>query len=271
MDGIMSPLLLVLFFLLGLAAGSLANVLIARRKDLKSVFATRSRCPSCRKTLSALELIPIISYLWLRGRCRSCGQVISLHYAIVELMVALLFLWLASQVSSFSPLLLVAFLVLLGGAVLGVVLAATDLIENQYPSSLLYLMVGASLSYGVLASLERATVGGSPFVSLDYGGLVVGSLIGLGLIGGLYLLTDRRGVGEGDIYLGLSSGMLTGYPGVLLSLGLAFIAGGLVAALLLFSKRRRFGDALPFGPFILVATFLVVVYGERILTWLWAS
>lgn len=267
----MSPLFLVLFFLLGLAAGSFANVLIARRRELSSIFTTRSRCPECRTTLSAIELIPLLSYLYLHGRCRSCGKRISLQYPVVELASGLLFLWLASRLTSVSPLTLSVFLLLLVVALLSVVLATTDLIEHEYPSSLIYLTVMFSLIYGLATSLERTIVGGSPFLALDYRGILLGSLVGLLVIGGLYLLTRRRGVGEGDIYLGLSSGMLTGYPGVLLSLAIAFIAGGLIAAFLLFFRRRQIGDSLPFGPFILGGSLLVVVYGERLLTWLWAS
>lgn len=252
-----------LLFLLGLLIGSFVNVLVARRRSLRTVVTGRSRCPHCQQPLGVCDLVPLLSFCWLRGRCRFCNKAISPVYPLVELATGVVLASLAWRVEGLTIGSLLPFvLVLLLAAVL-IALVITDLLEEQYPSALVYAAIGLA----VLLVLVRVGVAAPDIRLALFSGLLLGGLIGLIVIGGLYLLTGRKGIGEGDIYLGVIVGLTVGSPVVWLSLGTAFVSGGLAAALLLLAGKKRRGDSVAFGPFLVLGLYLSLLFGDTLVVW----
>jgi leader peptidase (prepilin peptidase) / N-methyltransferase len=256
----MELLVLGVAFVLGLVFGSFGNVVIHRVPADESVVRPPSACPGCGTPISPRDNIPVVSWLILRGRCRSCGEPISARYPAVELTSGLLFAAVAARfllVEPADPWALPGFW-LLAWALLCISLidAATRRIPNRisYPlaPALLILLGGAALAGGEPGVALRALLGG-------FAGF--GALLALALI-------NPRGMGMGDVKLAASLGIALGYLGwghVILGIFGGFFLGGVVAIVLLATKLRTRKDLLPFGPYLAVSTVATVLFGEAII------
>ncbi len=239
----------VIFSFLGLAVGSFLNVCIDRLPAGESIVRHPSHCTSCGHLLTPLDLVPVLSYLWLRGRCHYCRAVIPLRILLVELASGTMFgllTWhygLGTQQAValvYASVLLVVFVIdLEQQLVLDVVI---------YPTMLFAL--GASLVWPDL-SPPWALAGGA---------------LGMAVLG-LPFLMYREGMGMGDVKLAALIGVMTGFPLVVVSLLLAIVAGGLVAAILLGLRIKGRKDAIAFGPFLAAAAMVTVVWGQSIWDW----
>ncbi len=257
----------VLFFVVGAAVGSFINVVADRLPEGKSIISPPSHCFGCQRQITASDNIPIVSYLWLRGHCRNCGATIPQRIFWTELGTAMLFAllywrygltWDLALVvpfcSIFIPLLLI------------------DLEHGILPNKIVYPGAAAALVAAGLGSI----FGFEPSYIVDIGFRlwIINVAIG-GAVGFLLLLIPallyRGGMGWGDIKLAALIGFIAGLPLVILSLFLAVIVGGLVAGILLILKKRSRKDAIPFGPFLAVATILTLIWGNSIITWLFHS
>ena len=248
-------------FVLGVSVGSFLNVVADRVSAGRSLVRPRSACLSCNHPLSNRDLIPIISYLSLRGRCRYCGAGISARLLFVEVAEGLLF---AGVFLRFG--LGAEFFVLSTAGSLLLVVAVIDLEHHLildrivFPSMAVLLVLapfwphlGFSRTFlsasGMAASLANSLVAGAT-------GFAVFLLI---------FLAYPQGMGGGDVkYAGLLGPML-GIPGVLLALYGAVVSGGLVAILLLALRKKGRKDQLPFGVFMSLGAFVVLVAGDDIL------
>ncbi|WP_274362224.1 prepilin peptidase [Paenibacillus thermotolerans] len=233
--------------ILGLLIGSFLNVAAIRSLAKASIVYPPSHCVHCKHRLSPWDLIPVLSYLLLGGKCRYCGQRISPVYPIGEASVALLFVWTGWH---FNPLDLEWTAGLLLVSVLAVI-THTDLKAMTIPDSVVFTGVALALALRVL------------WHPLSFWNYAAAAAIGFAL---LYLLAElsRGGMGGGDIKLYLFVGLLLGVKLTLLSLFLASIFGmvyGISASLLDPQKRRK---PIPFGPFIAAGSFLSFLYGD---TW----
>lgn len=246
----METLLFVALFILGLLTGSFLNVCIHRMPRQESVVRPASRCPQCGLRLGPLDLIPVVSWLLLRGRCRRCGAPISPRYLVVELLTGLAF---AGVYLSVGPDVLPLAKNLFFIAVL-IVATFTDLEHMLIPNRLIIpgLVVGA-----VFAPL------------LPQPGLV-SALAGLVLTGGVLLFlaaVSRGGMGGGDVKLAAVVGLFLGLPLGLLSLFLAALAGSAVGVGLRFGGVLRRGEPMPFGPFIALGAAGALFWGPAVLNW----
>lgn len=223
------PWELVLKAILGACIGSFLNV-VALRYDREDSFIGRSRCPACLAQLSWWELVPIVSFLILRGRCHSCSEKISWQYPLVEVAAAAAWVW-APNVA--AALILSVFIVLF----------LVDLRLMILPD--IYIVVLTALVLARISSPTDAFWGG---------------LLGAGLLLGLWAITRGRGLGFGDVKLMLPLGMLFGPAGTLVLLFLAFTVGGAVAVYLLLTKRATLKTAVPFGPYLLAAAAVLLVF-----------
>ncbi len=254
-------LLMPVFTLLGLFTGSFLNVCIDRLPQGQSIIKPPSHCPACKHKLAILDLIPLFSYLWLRGRCRYCQAPIPLRLPIVEGVTGLLFALLYWKFGLGLEL-----VISLIYACLLIVIFVIDL-ENQlvldkitYPSMALAL----ALSFfwpglGVISALGGGALG-----------RLVSSLAGgaLGLVAmALPFIIYRRGMGMGDIKLGALVGLMTGFPLVLIAVLLSWITGGLVAAILLALKIKKRKDPIPFATFLAVSAMVTLLWGQVIWQW----
>lgn len=236
-----------LVFVLGLVAGSLANVVIYRLPRGQSVVAPRSFCRSCGETLGAADLAPVVSYLWLRGKCRYCRAPISVAYPLVELLTAFLFLlaWARFDLSvQLVPALVLLFLL--------VVVSGIDLSHRIIPNRL----VVAGVAGWVLASWA------GPIAP------VRASLTGLVVVGGVFAAAhflSRGGMGAGDVKLAAMIGLYLGWKGGLVASFLAVVAGAVLGLALLLARRKGRRDAIPFGPFLAAGATGALFWGEEII------
>ncbi|MDO8468637.1 MAG: prepilin peptidase [Candidatus Peribacter sp.] len=236
--------LIVLFAVLGLVFGSFGTVIISR-VPAKQHLGGRSRCPRCKHVLGAAELVPLFSYLLLRGRCRHCHRSISIIYPLIELSSACLFV-LAIMIGSLPlPSLLLAFslwLLLL----IAIIDAQTQTIHDALNLSFITVAVAHSVAIG------RVQIAGALFLALFFGAQ--------------WIVSRGRWVGSGDILLGAGIGfLLGGFAPALLCLGLAYVIGAGVAVFLLMTKRATRKSHVPFGPFLAAAALLTIIFGDRIL------
>jgi len=246
-------------FAVGASVGSFVNVVADRLPAGRSLVNPPSACDACGVRLRPLDLVPVASYLALRGRCRHCGVPIPRRVLAVEAGLGTLYAFLALRYGP-TPLALA----LAGVSAYLTAVAVVDLEHLVIPDAL----VGVGLILGLaLAPLWPLMGEPRPFLSLTgpLGGLVGGLASGLGA-GVLFLvvyLLARGGLGGGDVLLVVPLGLLTGFPGVLVMLGTAILLAGGLALLLLATRRRGRKDAIPFGPFLCLGTLVALLYGRE--------
>jgi leader peptidase (prepilin peptidase) / N-methyltransferase len=252
----------VMIFLLGLSIGSFLNVLVYRLPRRLSLVKPPSSCPSCGHRLGALELIPLLGYLALKGRCLKCGVSISPRYPLVELATALIF---AAVYSAFGLT-----LAGLGYMLLLALLLAVSLIDLEHrliPNTLVAagLIAGAILQLPALFSLwfdlPARLIPARPLTD---------ALAGLALGGGLLLiiiLASRGGMGAGDMKLMALIGFFVGLRGTAVVMMLGFTLGAVTGLLLILARRLNRKDAVPFGPFLSLAALIEIFYGPMLWDW----
>ncbi|MDI6871889.1 MAG: prepilin peptidase [Bacillota bacterium] len=271
----MRQLLVLLVPLLGLLAGSFLNVLIYRLPRGESVAWPGSRCPACGHPLAVRDLIPLVSWLTLRGRCRYCAASIPARYPLVELANVLLYLALYLRFGwrwALLPYGLLASLLL--------ALTFIDLDHQLLPDALTLPGLGLGLAFGLGASIAQWTGRPSPFgvslahlpylfAPLSFRSGLIGAAAGAGAIL-LIILLSREGMGYGDAKLLAMIGAFVGWRGALASLFLGAVAGSVVGLWLLLTGRKGRRDPIPFGPFLSFGC-LFLFFGDRwllqILSW----
>ncbi len=247
----MMTMLYLLIFLTGLILGSFYNVVGLRIPQKESIAAPRSACPTCGHTLSPLELVPVLSYLVLKGKCRKCQSRISGLYPAMELVTGMLFV-MAPILLGWRMELLVSWALIS----LLVIIFVSDIVYMLIPNKIL-------LFFTVLFIILRI------FLPLDpwwdaFAGVLVGFLIPF-----FIAVISKGGMGGGDIKLFTLIGLAIGVKGVLLAfmfstlVGAAFGVVGLAAGLV---KR---GEPMPFGPFIAMGAWAAYFFGQDVLDWYW--
>jgi leader peptidase (prepilin peptidase)/N-methyltransferase len=258
----------------GSLIGSFLNVVVYRVPAGRSVVSPASACGSCGKQIRAVDNVPVLSWLALRGRCRACGSAISVRYPLVELGTALLFiavsvrfvpavLELAAAGSGVLPfvagiLVLIAFLYF---AAISVALALIDLDTQTLPN---VIVLPAYLVGGVLLGAAALLAGDA--------GLLVGSGLGAVALFSLYLvaaLVKPGGMGFGDVKLAGVIGLFLGFlglPQLLVGAFAAFVLGGLFSLGLLIARKAGRGTGIPFGPWMLGGAWVGILAGQPITT-----
>jgi leader peptidase (prepilin peptidase)/N-methyltransferase len=246
----------VLFALVGLAVGSFLNVCIDRLPQNKSIAYPPSHCEACQHKLSARDLIPVFSYLRLRGRCRYCQTSIPRKLLWVELANAVIFALLYWHYGLSPELGIMAFY-----ACLFIVVFVIDLEHSLILNKVVY----PTMVVALLLSLYPW-----PWFSESMGMRVAYAALG-GAIGfAVFLviaLVSRGGMGWGDVKLAALIGLATGFPLVFVAIIMAAILGGVVAVVLLITRRRGRREMIPFGPFLAVAAMVTLLWGNNILGW----
>lgn len=236
-------------FLLGLAAGSFLNCVVYRLKKGYSLKG-RSFCPQCRKKLFWYDNLPLVSFLFLRGKCRFCRSPIPYRYPVGEFLTGLA--WAATYYFTFLQFpgnyLLLVYRLLLVSLFMGI--AFFDALYGLIPDVLIYL--------GLVLALGAGFVFKTLFLNL-ISGLGAAFLFAL-----LVWLTKGRGMGEGDVKLVGLMGLFLGWPRILVALYAAFLTGGAVGVILILWGKKKFGQTLAFGPYLVSGTFLALFWGETI-------
>lgn len=257
-------------FLMGLVWGSFLNVVIFRMSHGKSVAAGRSICPKCKHILSWKYNIPLLSYAFLRGRCAYCHKKISIQYPLIEFLTGVFFVW--WFVVGFNFFKLVgnpwSFIQPVFWLTVGLVLFSifmTDLLYMVIPFSLNLLLFTLSLFYRVgLTSFGMMR-------KEDFFNAVLSGFATCVIFLLIQLATKKikgvDGFGMGDILLVPSLGLLLGWPKILPGLFLSFLSGSVVGIILLFVGKKKLGQYLPFGPFLILGTVLALLWGSDVWSW----
>lgn len=241
-------------FLFGLLIGSFLNVCIYRVPRQESIVFPASHCACCGTPIKHCDLIPVVSFLLLRGKCRSCNCAISARYPLVELATATLLCiqnW--RWGSSVSFVLFAALTAVL------IVVTMVDYDHQIIPDRFIVIIAILGLCYLFAVRFWQA---GSVAV-LD-------SIIGCLLGGGLFFLiavVSKGGMGGGDIKLVAALGLWFGWKQLLLLIVLSFVLGAIISVFLLLRHKKTGKDGIPFGPFIALAAYLVSLFGQEWLLW----
>ena len=253
----MEVVLIVVFALLGTAIGSFLNVCIDRLPIGKSLLYPPSHCDACQHPLSPIDLIPVFSYLWLRRRCRYCQSPIPRRLFWVEVGSGFLFAFVYWHYGLSVEFAVTAFYGSLF-IVLGVIDLKHKLILNKivYPAAVVSLIISIFLPQSEIFFLPWPA---------SFNGIIGGAIGFVFLL--IPLLAYREGMGWGDVKMAALIGLITGFPLVLVALLMGVILGGLVAGILLLLKIKKRKEAIPFGPFLSLATIATLLWGSDILNW----
>jgi leader peptidase (prepilin peptidase) / N-methyltransferase len=251
----MSFYILLFTFILGTAIGSFLNVW--SRRLLKGETPTgRSKCESCGHVLAPLDLIPLLSFILLCGRCRYCKAPLSRQYPTVEMATGL---WFSLSLLITNYELLITIPLLIASSAL-IVIFITDLKEQVIFDQTLWVALAAALLYrlSLLAINNQLSA-----IAFD----LLAAFAAFSFFWLIRFLTKGRGMGEGDAPLVFILALLVGFPQVLVLLFIGFTLGGLVGAVLVALRLRHLKDKIAFGPFLVAAAFLTISFGEKILAW----
>ncbi|MFB3154621.1 MAG: A24 family peptidase [Candidatus Acidiferrales bacterium] len=261
-------------FVVGLTIGSFLNVCIHRLPKGESIVHPRSRCPHCGRMIAAYDNVPVLSYLWLRGRCRHCHSRISPFYPLIELLTGLTFL-LVYHRWGISPPAVKA--VLLASAL--IVLTFTDLRERLLPDRITFPGIAAGFLFALWLPLEDGTAAlllrllGGPNLSavlLSVADALLGALLGAGLLFALgeiwYRLRRVEAMGLGDVKMMGMVGLFLGIKLTVLTLLLGSLLGSLLGGLFLLLAGKDTRYELPFGTFLGVAALIALFWGPQLVT-----
>lgn len=252
----------IYIFLVGLCIGSFLNVCIYRIPEDISIVAPRSRCGSCETVLKPLDLIPLLSYAFLGGKCRYCGERISLRYPLVELVTGLLFLLAYLQFGMtitmvesmcFIALLITVFFIDFDHMIIPNELVALGIVIGLAIN--VYLWIGGQYTMFFLSSKSSGIIG----ALVGSGILLLISIISSLIYGG------QSAIGMGDVKLFVVIGLFLGWELTLLTLWLSFIIGGIIGVVLIFIFKMDRKAAIPFGPFIVTAAFVSMFVGSKLI------
>ncbi|MDU5107365.1 prepilin peptidase [Clostridium sp.] len=240
----------IFILIIGLCIGSFLNVCIYRIQREESIAFPPSHCTSCGYELKAIDLIPLISYLFLRGRCRKCKEGISIKYPLVEVLNGILYLLMYLKFGLSLNFICYSLLVSLL-----IVISFIDLeCRYIYSSTIISGLILASI-YILIGLYTKDT----SIINNILGG-VVGYLI-------IYLIViTTKGMGQGDAEIAGLCGLFIGIKGILVALFIAIVLGGLVATIILLFKLKGRKSEMAFGPYIAIGTIICILIGEKILS-----
>ena len=241
---------MILFVLLiGLVIGSFLNVCIYRIPKEQSIAYPSSHCMTCGYELKWRDLIPVISYIFIKGKCRNCKEKISIRYPAVEIINGIIYLILFLKFG-----ITIKFI---GYCILTSILIVIGMID--YDTKFVYR---STTIFGIVAGLTFILI--NWFVNRN--GVIdglIGGLIGCVVIGLIVILT--KGMGEGDIEIATICGLFLGIKGICVSLFLSFIIGGIVASIIIIFKIKDRKSEMAFGPFLAIGAIITMLWGPKIL------
>lgn len=235
--------------LLGLAIGSFLNVVIIRTHIATSPWRGRSKCLQCGHALAWYDNIPLVSFSWLRGRCRYCRTVLTWQYPLVEAGTALVFMVVAGQYG------------LTWWTIWGWMISALMIAIAVYDARWSLLPDSFSIALAI-AGFGFALASGVPWLMLLIGGAAGAAFFGL-----QFLVSRGRWVGSGDILLGAALGLMLGWRMLAVSLQISYLVGALVASVLLLIRRQTTKGAMAFGPFLVLGAWIVWLWGSVLVDW----
>ncbi|MEC0304201.1 prepilin peptidase [Terribacillus saccharophilus] len=245
----MSMFLIIYFVVLGAVLGSFYNVVGMRVPEKKMFQSERSYCPNCKHQIKAYDLIPVISYIVLGGKCRNCKQKISPLYPFTELATGLLFGY-SFYMIGLQWELVTAFVLVSMAAILFV----TDMRFMLIPNKILIFFLPLFIILRIITPLN------------PWWDSIIGAAVAFVLLF-LVILFSRGGMGGGDLKLFVVLGVVLGWKGVLLTFFLSAVIGAVVSLVLLSLKVLKRKQAIPFGPYILLGALITYFHGDAMISW----
>ena len=278
-------------FVGGLFVGSFLNLVSDRVIRNESILFGRSKCENCKKSLAPKDLVPLLSFILVKGKCRYCKTKLSLYYPLAELVTGLLFVGAAYYTQVFSVMevpTVVKFLYLLIIGSVYIVLFLTDAKFRLIPDKISFfgvavvlLFIIANLVYGLW--MARSALMGDEFgkyliqagfwknmvvTNLRQFGVLLASSLAIALFFWLLVaITKGRGMGGGDIKLGFLIGLVNGFPYNVAAIFMGFLLGTLYSLFAIFFKKKTVKDTIPFGPFLIAGSVIAFVWGEVLIRW----
>ena len=254
-------LFVFLSFVFGATVGSFLGVLIDRLPRGEDVVFKPSHCESCKHTLHASDLLPILSWVFLKGQCRYCGTSLSRFYPFIEILTGTVF----ALITYFfwSPLLLTS-------------VGLINLGFYVFIASVLIVVFFADWKYGIIP--DAVIVPGigvttlwllfNPFAQPYDIGPFIAALVGmLGLLM-IVVFTRGRGMGLGDVKFAVLMGLLAGYPRILVAFYIAFLTGAWAGVILLLTGRKKLKQTIAFGPFLVLGLVCAMTIGDQLVDFL---
>jgi len=253
--------LIPIVFIFGLLVGSFLNSVIYRIKNNQKIVFDRSKCPHCGHTLNWFDLIPLLSFVFLKGKCRYCQKPISWQYPLVELFTALIFVLPLVVPNNFLPhniflpnfwqffcyyILIVSVLI---------VIFVFDLKYYLIPDKILFLGILISVLFNVLLFREA-------LINKIFGALLFSSFFLF-----QYLLSKGKWIGFGDVKLGALLGFILGWKLSLVNLFLSYLIGAIISIGLITLKKKTLKSEIPFGPILIIGFFVSFLWGNEIILW----
>lgn len=264
---------ILFLFLFGLAVGSFLNVVIYRLDTGEGIINSRSKCPYCQKVLSWFELIPVLSFILLKGKCRNCQKPISWQYLLVELGTALVFIsiFFFLKPTIRYPLSIIHYFLWFYYSAVLIIIFVYDFKHYIIPDKIIFPAILISLGLGIFTRLNffKILAGEDLFISGNnsIAQLIFSILVGAGFFFLLILVSQGKWMGFGDVKLAAFMALILGWPNILAALFFSFISGSVISLFLLEFKGKQMKDQIPFGPFLILGTFGALFFGEKLINW----
>lgn len=246
---IMEVLIAVYLGFCGLFIGSFLNVLIDRLPHGKNVLTDRSRCDSCHKVLTWRELIPILSFVLQKGRCRKCHTKLSLRYPISELATSLIFFGIT--LVTLPNLFLTITALIIASCLL--VITVIDIEHYLIPDPLVVVLLLTTLVSIILTNTAQLPVH------------LLSSIGAFAFLWFIWFVTKGKGMGFGDVKFAAFLGLSLGFPRVIVGLYAAFLTGAIWGVIMIIVTKKKLKSRLPFGPFLILGYLFGLVGSEQIL------
>ena len=240
---------IILIVSLGLIIGSFLNVCIYRIVREESISFPQSHCTSCGYSLKPKDLVPVFSYIYLEGRCRCCKEKISIKYPLVEILNSCLYVLIYLRFGFTLDLFKFCMF-----ASLLIVIAFIDFETKFIYNSTIIFGVISGIVFNALIWIKNK------YIPWNY---IVGAFIGFGIIYLIVILTG--GMGEGDVDIALICGLFLGIKGVIVTLFIAIILGGIVGAIILILKLKDRKAEIAFGPYLAIGGIISCLYGNYLI------
>ncbi len=250
-------------FFIGASVGSFLNVAADRVPNGRSLIRPRSYCESCQRPLASIDMVPVLSYVWLRGKCRYCKAGIPFRVVLVEAVTGAVFLA-VFLLYGFG----IDFVVLCAALSLLLVVSMIDLEHGLildamvFPSIVLLLLLAPFWSE---IGIPRTFLGNETLIA----SLANSSLSGLEAFLAFFVVAmiNPAGMGGGDIKFSAVLGLMVGFPGILMALWISVIGGGLIAIGLILAGKKSRKDTMPFGPLMAIGAAAALIGGPDIVNW----
>ena len=281
-------------FIFGSVIGSFINVIVDRTDTKDSPFKGRSFCPYCRKTLAWWEMVPIINFFYLKGRCSNCHHKLSWQYPLIEFITGFLFALVSWRFLRFPLLNLhiiftwqletilfwINFIFWLYWIFVLITISLYDLKKYLILSEVLFPAIILSLIWKIILGIFFKThnftyltqinhiLGAQSYVFGSYPyflSLILGVIVSFGLIALLAFVTKERAMGWGDALVAIFIGLILGWPEAIMALIIAFLSGGLISIVLMLLKKKTIKSYLPFAPFLAFGALLILLFGDIII------